>query len=109
MWQQILDALPNIELAATLVGLVAFIVTYAKNSDWRKTKPGRALMYLIMSMAGVLGMSFIHLLAGPYFGIEAVRIAVYGAMTFSVFNILSTLRKSIKVRPWRIPSARRKV
>ena len=108
MWQTILDLIPNGLLGATLVGLIMFAITYANNSDWKKTKPGRALMYMVTAMIGVLGMAFFHLITGAYPGQEFVRVGIYGYMTFSVFNILATLYKSLRVNPfWFIGIKRR--
>ena len=108
MWQTVLDTLPNILLGATLGGLVMFAITYANNSDWKKTRPGRALMYMVTAMIGVLAMAFAHLITGDYPGQEYVRLGIYGYMTYSVFNILGTLYKSLRVNPfWFIGIKRR--
>lgn len=107
MWQSILDILPNVMLGAALAGLVTFAVTYARNSDWRKTRPGRALMYMILSMIGVIAMSFAHLVTGEYPGHDYVRIAVYGSMTVAVWNIVSTLYTSLKLKPFWLLSIKR--
>lgn len=108
MWETIINIIPNVLLAATLGGLVMFAITYANNSDWKKTRPGRALMYMVTAMIGVLAMAFAHLITGPYPGMEFVRLGVYGYMTFSVFNILAALYKSLRVNPfWFIGIKRR--
>lgn len=92
-----LSIIPPILLAVSLLGLMVFAVTYVRAADWRKTPPGRSLMYLIGGMVAVLTMSFIHLAVGPYPGIEFTRIAIYGAFTWSVIWIVRTLYKSLKL------------
>ena len=99
MFKAVLDAIPNILLGASLVGLGVFAGTYARFADWRKTRPGRALMYLIMSMIAVLAMAFAHLITGIYPGIEFVRFAVYGFFTFAVWFNVRSLYQQLKIDP----------
>lgn len=99
MFKALMDAIPNVLLGASLVGLGVFAFTYGRYADWRKTKPGRALMYMIVSMALVLAMAFAHLITGNYPGIEFVRYAVYGLFTFSVWNMVRALYQQIPIDP----------
>lgn len=103
----ILELIPPILLAVSLLGLVVFGVTYVRAADWRKTPPGRSLMYLIAGMVAVLTMSFIHLAIGPYPGMEFTRIAVYGTFTWSVIWIVRTLYKSLKLDAFYVFRVRR--
>lgn len=104
----ILDLLPNILLGASLVGLVVFAFTYARAANWRKTKPGRAMMYLITSMGTVLVMAFVHLwIGGTYPGAEFVRLAVYGFMTAAIWRFVYVLFQSLRVDPLYIFRVRR--
>jgi uncharacterized membrane protein len=104
----ILDLLPNLLLAISLAGLVTFQITYARAANWRKTKPGRAMMYLITSMETVLVMAFAHLwLGATYPGNEFVRIAVYGFMTAAIWRFVYVLYRSLKVDPFYIFRVRR--
>lgn len=104
----LLDLLPNILLAVSLVGLVVFAFTYSRAAKWRKTKPGRAMMYLITSMGTVLIMAFFHLwLGGTYPGNEFVRIAVYGFMTAAIWRLVYVLFETLPLDPLYVFRVRR--
>lgn len=104
----ILDLLPNLLLAFSLAGLVTFQITYARAANWRKTEPGRAMMYLVTSMETVLVMALIHLWVGAtYAGSEFVRIAVYGFMTAAIWRFVYVLYQALKVDPFYIFRVRR--
>lgn len=108
MWQSILDAFPNVMLAASLGGLVTFAVTYSRNSHWRKTRPGRALMYMILSMISVIGIAFVNLIFGSYAGEDIIRAVTYGALTASVFNIVRVLYQELRLEPFWLLGVKRK-
>lgn len=96
-----LNLVPNVLLGIALIGLVVFAFTYSKFADWRSTPPGRGLMYMIASMSAVLMMAFTHLITGPYVGMDIVRMAVYGALTGSVWNMVRVLYNELKLDPLR--------
>lgn len=95
----LVQILPNILLGISLIGLVIFAVTYIREADWRKTAPGRSLLYMVFSMIAVLSMSFVHMITGPYPGQGLVRIVVYGAMTVAIIRIVTTLYRTLRASP----------
>ncbi|MBF4578970.1 hypothetical protein [Frigoribacterium sp. VKM Ac-2530] len=86
-----LDVIPNAIAGAACVAAILFVVIYASFSNWRKTSPGRSLMYAVLSLAGVLAMNTLHLAFAPYPGVEFVRIAVYSGLLFSVIRLVLAL------------------
>lgn len=100
MLETLLNIIPNVLLAASLTGLGVFGFTYARNANWRKTAPGRGLMYMIAAMALVLVLNFIHLIVAPYPGIEFVRIAAYTALTVTIWTMVRTLYRILKIDPF---------
>lgn len=92
-----LDLIPNLIAATAFVGAVVFIAVYATRSKWRATAPGKALMYWVISFAGLILMNTIHLYTGRYAGIEFVRIVVYTALTLSVWRLVFTLIRILRV------------
>lgn len=86
-----LDVIPNAIAGAACVAAVLFVVIYASFSNWRKTRPGRSLMYAVLALASVLAMNTLHLAFAPYPGVEIVRIAVYSGLLFSIVRLVIAL------------------
>lgn len=91
-----LDLIPNIIAGGSFVGAVTFIFVYSTWSNWRATAPGKALMYWVVSFAGLILMNTIHLYTGRYPGIEFVRIIVYTILLLSVWRLVYTLVRIIR-------------
>lgn len=100
MLHQILAVLPNVMLGAAVVGMVTFTISYGWWADWRKTAPGRGLMYLFISMIAVLAMAFAHLGFGADYALaDVVRVLVYGGFTLSIFNLVRVVWKQLGLNP----------
>jgi len=86
-----LDIVPNILAAGAFLGAVTFVAVYARYSDWRATRPGKALMYWVVAFAALILMNTIHLATGRYPGIEFVRITVYFSLGLAIWRLVWTL------------------
>jgi len=106
----LLDTIPNLLNALSLVGLGVFGYTYATNARWTKYPTGRAMMWLIVSMGMILAMAFFHLLVdGDYPGVEFVRILLYGNMTASIWHFVRVLFNELQINLlWLLPLPRRR-
>lgn len=87
----VLDIIPNLIAGGACLGALFFVLIYASFSNWRKTAPGRSLMYAVASLAGLLMMNTIHLATGRYPGIQFVRIVVYTALFISIWRLVYAL------------------
>lgn len=94
-------------VGASVVGLSTFMITYARHADWRKTGPGRAIMYLSGTMWSVLALTLINAFVGEYHGREFVALAVLGAMAFVIWRLVYVLRVALKLEPFYIFRIRR--
>lgn len=79
-----ISILTGVGLFGFTVLAAAFCLVYALRSNWRATAPGRALMYLNLTLSG-LGANALadHLLGtfGPYQGLRAVLLlAMFGVL-----------------------------
>ncbi|GAA0960146.1 putative phage holin [Frigoribacterium faeni] len=86
-----LDVIPNAIAGAACVAAILFVIIYASFSNWRKTSPGRSLMYAVLALAAVLAMNTLHLAFAPYPGVEFVRIAVYSGLLIAIVRLVIAL------------------
>jgi ABC-type sugar transport system permease subunit len=86
-----LDLIPNLIAGGACVAAILFVVIYASFSNWRKTGPGKSLMYAVLSLAAVLAMNTLHLAFAPYPGVEFVRMAVYTGLLLSIVRLIIAL------------------
>jgi len=91
-----LDLIPNAIAGAACVAAILFVIIYASFSNWRKTSPGRSLMYAMGTLAAVLAMNTLHLAFAPYPGVEFVRIVVYTALLVSITRLVIALVAILK-------------
>lgn len=69
--------------AAAVVWVVLPIVYLATAPDWRKTRTGRAFMWLLGATAGLFLLLITGGLFGDYPGKEWVRAGVFGAVLYA--------------------------
>lgn len=68
-----IDALIAVGLTVFTVLTAAFCIVYALRSNWRATAPGRALMYLNLTLAGMGANSLAGHLSDEYGAYEPLR------------------------------------
>lgn len=86
-----IDALITVGLIGFTVLTGLFCLVYALRSNWRATAPGRALMYLNLTLAGMgLNSTAGHLIDhyGAYDDIRAVLLVVMFAVLFRQLRVL---------------------
>lgn len=106
-YDTIIQLIAMVLVGVSVVGLTTFMITYARHADWRKTGPGRAIMYLSGTMWSVLALTLVNAFVGDYYGREYVALAVLGAMAFVVWRLVYVLRAALKLEPFYIFRIRR--
>lgn len=81
------------QAATTTSALIcwAFVIRYAVKSPWRANVVGRALMYLIVSLAVVFTLICTSFVFGDYWFRPYVRFVVYTALPFALAGMLWVL------------------
>lgn len=95
-----IDIILNILLALSLLGLAVFGVTYARNARWRAYQSGRAMMWLVVSMALVLGNGFVSLVFGESEVTDWVRLVLYSNLTLSIWHFVNVLFIQLRIDPF---------
>lgn len=87
-----LYAIGDALLVIAAVGAAVFAVSYASFFDWRKTPAGRALLYFVVSLVVVFVNNAAARLIGPEYPFrEWVRLAVYSAVTITIWHLVRVL------------------
>lgn len=81
----------DVIMLVALAGAVAFAVSYGGFFNWRKTAPGRALMYLVLTIFAWGTQSVLARLDPDYVGREFVRIVVYLGISITIWRLVVTL------------------
>lgn len=80
----------EVVLAAVLA--LTFAATYTR-SEWRSTRPGRSVMYLILALASVLLLGTATSLFGEQWcGRQPTRALIFGALILTLLGMLRALR-----------------
>jgi nucleoside recognition membrane protein YjiH len=96
-----LDIILNVLLALSFIGLGVFGVAYARNANWKAYPSGRAMMWLVASMALILGYGFVNLAIGyDYEALPWIRLLLYTNITFSIWHFVRILFNELKIDPF---------
>lgn len=85
------NAVPNFIAGAGALSAWIFVAVYATFSKWRATTPGKSLMGAMAALASLLTMNTIHLITGPYVGINGVRVLAYTVLLVSIWRLTFAL------------------
>lgn len=78
-------------MLGSILGILAFTVSYAVFFSWRKTAAGRSIMYLAVALNVWAVQSFASRLNPGYTGREWVRLAAYILIFVTVWSLVLTL------------------
>lgn len=88
----VLNAIADIFVIIAFSAMLIFTATYVTLFRWRKTKAGRAILYVFTALLAVTTLSFLARWIGPgYWGREWFRVAVWGLTVVAVFNLVRVL------------------
>lgn len=90
----------DIIMWAALVGAIVFGISYATFFNWRKTAPGRSLMYLDWAIIAWGTQTALARSNPDYYLREWVRIVVYLAIAYTIWRLVVTLWRSWKRTPY---------
>lgn len=89
---EIFDTIADIEVILAVVLAAVFTGLYAGFFKWRKTRAGRAVMYVFISWVAISLISFLAIWVDPeYWGRPFFRMLGWGAVVFAVCNLIWTL------------------
>ncbi len=99
------ELLPTTDLIADLgiivagVASIVFVVSYALFFNWRKTPPGRALMYVFLALTSVARLAGAGRGFGPeYWGREFFRPATWWAVAVTIVHLVWVLWSNWRVK-----------
>lgn len=95
----VLFAIGDTVMLFALLGALLFAGSYALFFNWRKTRAGRALLYLILALDAWAVQSFLSRLNPDYPGREWVRLVVYTGILVTVWGLLITLWRAWRTTP----------
>ena len=84
----------DIVMFFAIVGALTFTFSYAGFFNWRKTPPGRSLMYFVVSLDAWAIQSFMSRMDPEYVGREWVRLGIYVLIAVTVWRLVAVLWRS---------------
>ena len=88
----------DVEVIVAALLSFAFAALYTR-SDWRSTRPGRSVMYLILALASVLTLGAITSCLGEDWpGRQHTRAVVFGALIVTLVGMLTALHQAQRRR-----------
>lgn len=91
MTRETLFIVGDIIMAVALLGAIVFLVSYVVFFNWRKTQPGRALVYFIGALVAWGAQSMFARLNPDYPGRPWARILVYALIASAMWGLVVTL------------------
>lgn len=97
MLEQALELAGDVLVVLAGVGAMTFAASYATFFNWRKTAPGRALMYFVLSLIALVGRSFF----GRWFGADnwwwqPLTVVVLGAVAATIWLLVIVLWRNYR-------------
>lgn len=85
----------SLETILALLGATTFLVLYVSIFNWRKTHPGSAVFYFVLSLVVVSTLPLLTILFGrDYFGREWVRVLAWLFVVFTSWRLTWVLFRS---------------
>lgn len=84
----------DIVMFFAIVGALTFTFSYAVFFNWRKTVPGRSLMYFVVSLDAWAIQSFMSRVDPEYFGREWIRLGIYVLIAVTIWRLVAVLWRS---------------
>ena len=96
MLDLIFNITADIMVFVALAFAVAFVFSYGVAANWRKTKEGRAVMYVFIALLAVSLISFLAIWIGPDYWIRPFwRMVGWGTVVYAIVNINVRLWQNI--------------
>lgn len=89
---EIMFLVADLTIIVCFAAAVIFVVSYATFFHWRKTKAGRALMYLFLAWIAVTVIAGLARFLGPdFWGREWFRVVGWAVVAFALINLIRVL------------------
>lgn len=99
---QLLYDMGDLIMTASMLGALAFAVSYAVFFRWRKTAAGRSLMYFVGALVLWAGLSTFTRFVGEYPLREYIRLVVFLVIAIAIWRMVWTLWTSWRHAPQKI-------
>lgn len=90
--EDVLNAIADITILVCFIAALVFVVSYAGFFSWRRTRAGRAILYVFLawlSMTAISGLA--RFIGDDYWGRAWFRVAGWGIVAFSLINLVVVL------------------
>lgn len=89
---EVLNAVADVFIIIAFSAMLVFTVSYLLFFRWRKTKAGRAILYVFAALLAVTAISLVSRWIGPdYLFREWFRIIVWGLTVIAILNLIRVL------------------
>jgi len=91
---KVLQILSSIAIVLCFSLTIIFATSYAFFFNWRSTQAGRSILYLVVSMAALLGLAMFRVFWNQIEVFEVLRVLLYSSLIATLGHLLSVLWRS---------------
>lgn len=89
---EFLNLFADIEIIIVQIGALVFTFSYGLFFRWRRTQPGRSLMYMFMAFDLLILLNMLGRWFGPdYWGRDVLRPVIYSLLVFAIWRLVIVL------------------